>query len=832
MDPSKQLLLEHKNLNPTIYAYTDTRWSGMIKIGYTTRDAETRIKEQHPIATPTKTWKIIFSESAIRSDGSSFDDHDIHKYLRNKGIKNPEGEWFECSFEDLKVAYIAVKNRELNFENRINDFKMRPEQERAVEKTFRHFNDIKNNEPNCIPKFLWNCKMRFGKTFASYQLAKKMGLKKVLIMTFKPAILSAWKNDLETHIDFKGWKFVTTNSSQDELESISNSNNPIVCFGSFQDFLQLDKKTKCIKSKNKWVHQTKWDLVIFDEYHFGAWRENAKNLFDKQFSNDEENYYNEDLNQNYDSLDDYNVADLPISTQHYLYLSGTPFRALNIGEFIEEQIFTWTYTDEQAAKKNWVGENNPYESLPRMVMMCYQPPENIIKVAMNGEFNEFNLNEFFKANGKDDDAKFVHENEVQQWLNLIRGINNSDSDIINNLKQNKVRMPYHDTRFLDILQHTLWFLPSVSACFAMKNLLNQKQNKFYQDYKIIVCAGHKAGIGSETLDKLEKEIDNPVQTKSITLTCGKLTTGVTVKWWTGIFMLRNLSSPETYFQAAFRVQSPWEIRDDNNKKIIMKKECFIFDFSLNRALKQISDYSINLDPEVNEPKKQIEKLIQFLPVLAYQGANMDEIDADKILDFSISSTTATLLAKHWKSNVLINIDDATLTRLLNNTEAINTISKIEEFRTIKNDIETIISKSQTIRDIKKEASDKDLSNDEQKELKEKQKEYRSLREKYRAKLIKLITRIPIFMYLTDYREQCLKDVILKLEPKLFKKVTGIEISDFELLVSLELFNNSLMNESIWMFRRYEDKSLEYTGINKQNNNKIGGWDKVKTNDDK
>lgn len=832
MDPSKQLLLEHKNLNPTIYAYTDTHWQGMIKIGYTTRDAETRIKEQYPIATPTKTWKIIFEESAIRSDGSSFDDHDIHKYLKNKGIKNPEGEWFECSLEDLKAAYIAVEKRELNFENRINDFKMRPEQERAVEKTFKYFNDIQNNEPNCIPKFLWNCKMRFGKTFASYQLAKKMGFKKVLIMTFKPAILSAWKNDLETHIDFEGWKFVTTNSPEDELESISKSNNPIVCFGSFQDFLQLDKKTQCIKSKNTWVHQTNWDLVIFDEYHFGAWRENAKNLFGTAFSNDEENYYNEDLIQDYDPCNDYNVAELPISTQHYLYLSGTPFRALNIGEFIEEQIFTWTYTDEQAAKKNWVGENNPYESLPRMVMMCYQPPENIVKVATNGEFNEFNLNEFFKANGKDNDAKFVHENEVQQWLNLIRGINNSDSDIINNLKQNKVRMPYHDTRFLDVLQHTLWFLPSVSACFAMKNLLNQKQNKFYQDYKIIVCAGHKAGIGSEALDKLEKEIDNPVQTKSITLTCGKLTTGVTVKCWTGIFMLRNLSSPETYFQAAFRVQSPWEIHDDNNKKEIMKKECFIFDFSLNRALKQISDYSINLDPEANNPKKQIEKLIQFLPVLAYQGANMDEIDADKILDFSISSTTATLLAKQWKSNVLINIDNATLTRLLNSTRAIEAISKIEEFRMIKNDIETIISKSQAIRDIKKEASDKNLSNDEKKELKETQKEYRSLREKYRAKLIKLITRIPVFMYLTDYREQCLKDVILKLEPALFKKVTGIEISDFELLVSLELFNNSLMNEAIWNFRGYEDKSLEYTGINKQNNNSVGGWDKVKTNDDK
>ena len=207
-----------------------------------------------------------------------------------------------------------------------------------------------------------------------------------------------------------------------------------------------------------------------------------------------------------------------------------------------------------------------------MVLMTYKIPESIREVASQGEFDEFDLNEFFKAEGKGDDAKFRHENEVQKWLDLIRGsyLPSSVDDL--KLGQDKrPPMPYSDTRLLNILTHTLWFLPDVAACDAMKNLIDQRQNTFYHDYKVIVCAGTKAGIGLEALKPVQAAMANPLNSKTITLSCGKLTTGVTVRPWTGVFMLRNLKSPETYFQTAFRVQSPWEIKDDKGNPQIIRK---------------------------------------------------------------------------------------------------------------------------------------------------------------------------------------------------------------------------------------------------------------------
>lgn len=256
---------------------------------------------------------------------------------------------------------------------------------------------------------------------------------------------------------------------------------------------------------------------------------------------------------------------------YYLYLSGTPFRALNSGEFIEDQIYNWTYSDEQRAKENWQGDGNPYAALPRMVMMTYRIPDSIRQIAMQGEFNEFDLNVFFSAKGKGTDARFVYENEVQKWLDLIRGayLETSVDDL--KLGAKKPAMPYADVRLLNVLQHTLWFLPNVASCYAMKNLLMQKQNTFYHDYTINVCAGTGAGIGAAALEPVLKSMRDPLESKTITLSCGKLTTGVTVKPWTGIFMLRNLSSPETYFQAAFRVQSPWEITTDGGKRKLSRR---------------------------------------------------------------------------------------------------------------------------------------------------------------------------------------------------------------------------------------------------------------------
>ena len=466
--------------------------------------------------------------------------------------------------------------------------------------------------------------------------------------------------------------------------------------------------------------------------------------------------------------------------------------------------------------------------MPRMVLMTYKIPESIRSIATQGEFNEFDLNVFFSAKGEGEEACFIYENEVQKWLDLIRGSYLETTVDELKLGAKKPAMPYSDTRLLNILSHTLWFMPNVASCFAMKNLLMQKQNVFYHDYKVNVCAGPSAGIGINALKPVLDSMKNPLESKTITLSCGKLTTGVTIKPWTGIFMLRNLSSPETYFQAAFRVQSPWEIDTGTGTKDIMKKECYVFDFALDRALKQIADYSCRLNINENNPEKKVEEFISFLPVLAYDGSAMTPISAADVLDIALAGTSATLLARRWESALLVNVDNVTLERLLSNQAAMDALMKIEGFRSLNLDIQTIINKSEAVKKIKKESSRK-LTVKEKRALSHEEKEYKFKRKQIQEKLIKFATRIPVFMYLTDYRERSLKDVITQLEPGLFKKVTGLETKDFELLVSLGVFNGPLMNDAIYKFKRYEDSSLRYTGINKHKDENIGLFDTVISN---
>jgi len=700
---------------------------------------------------------------------------------------------------------------------------MRPEQQEAVDKAIAYFDSFTQENSDKTPHFLWNAKMRFGKTFATYQLAKKMGWTKILVLTFKPAVQSAWQEDLESHIDFAGWQFISRNGL--EFEN-ADKNKPLVCFGSFQDYLGKNSAGG-IKAKNEWVHLTNWDCVVFDEYHYGAWRDNAKELFEAEGKKELEFGEGE-------GIDYFDESIIPITTNAYLYLSGTPFRAIASGEFIEEQIYNWTYSDEQRAKELFASqgasENNPYAALPRMVMLTYQLPDSIREIAMKGEFNEFDLNVFFSATGNDKNAKFAYENEVQKWVDLIRG--NHLETAIDNLKlgAKKPPMPYSDTRLLNILSHTFWFLPTVASCHAMRNLLAQKQNKFYHDYKIIVAAGTSAGIGVEALPPVLQAMDNPLRTKSITLSCGKLTTGVSVKPWTGIFMLRNSSSPETYFQAAFRVQTPWVIKNPDstspNQEEIIKQECYVFDFAPDRALRQIADYSCRLNVDESNPEKKVEEFIHFLPVLAYDGSSMKQVDAAGILDMAMSGTTATLLARRWESALLVNVDNNTLERLMKNEEAMQALMNIEGFRNLNQDIETIINKTDAVKKAKKEANKRDLTKEEKKELTEAEKEYKSMRKQIQEKLIKFATRIPVFMYLTDYRERSLRDVITQLEPALFKKVTGLIVRDFELLVSLGVFNSALMNDAVYKFKRYEDASLEYVGFNRHAGENIGLYDTV------
>ncbi|MGQ9901444.1 MAG: GIY-YIG nuclease family protein [Fimbriimonadales bacterium] len=794
---------------PKIYAYEDTnpQYAGLLKVGYTTRDVRQRVAEQYPTQRPgPPPYRIVLEEPAMRNDGTVFTDREVHRMLRTNGVRQEAGEWFRCTVDQVKSAIIAVRTGQLNSESRSLNYTMRPEQQEAVEKTAEYFQRMRKEQPNKPSHFLWNCKMRFGKTFAAYQLAKRMGWTKILVLTFKPAVQSAWEEDLKSHVDFTDWQFIASKEVPKSGEPAYDRHRPLVCFGSFQDYLGKNPSTGGIKTKNEWVHTTHWDCVILDEYHYGAWRESAKELFETE--DEKEAEY--ELGGGMEYLDE---EIMPITTDHYLYLSGTPFRAIATGEFIEEQIYNWTYLDEQRAKQEWHGSDNPYAALPRMVLMTYQLPDAIRQIALQGEFNEFSLNEFFAAEGVGAHARFKHENEVQKWLDMIRGQFLPCS--IDHLKMggDKPPLPFSDVRLLSVLSHTLWFLPSVAACYAMRNLLRQRQNRFYHDFEVIVAAGKEAGIGVKALEPVLKAMGNPLETKTITLTCGKLTTGVTVRPWTGIFMLRDTSSPETYFQAAFRVQSPWTIKNPDgvspNEELILKEECYVFDFAPNRALRLIADYSCRLNTNEDNPEKKVEEFIQFLPVLAYDGSSMKQIDAAGILDMAMSGTTATLLARRWESALLVNVDNETLRRLMANEAAMKALMSIEAFRNLRQDIETIINKSEAVKKAKREANDRKLTPQEKQELSEEEKQYKSLRKQIQEKLIKFATRIPAFMYLTDYREQTLRDVITQLEPELFKKVTGLSIKDFELLVSLGVFNNALMNDAIYKFRRYEDPSLVY-----------------------
>ena len=810
---------------PTIYAFASTHpdHAGLLKVGYTERVAADRIAEQFPSG--LNAYRVELIEPAMRSDGSCFTDHDVHKYLRAKGVKNTSHEWFKCTVAQVRAAVVAVRERTANVEDRTLSFGLRPEQLEAVQMTAEYFRKAKKDQKGHSPHFLWNAKMRFGKTFAAYQLARKMCWTKVLVLTFKPAVVHAWSEDLNRHIDFEGWQFITRDGELTYEQA--NKKKPLVCFGSFQDFLQRTT-TGAIKPRNEWVHNTEWDCVILDEYHYGAWRENAKGLFGA----DEEDA-GEVAEEVSKSEVEFDESILPITTGHYLYLSGTPFRALASGEFIEEQIYNWTYSDEQRAKRDWDGPGaNPYLSLPRLVLMTYTLPDDIRQVAEEGEFNEFDLNEFFAAAGDADDAEFEHEDEVQKWLGLIRGAYRGTT--VDDLKLGKDRppLPFSDARLLGVLQHSFWFLPSVASCYAMARLLKSKQNTFYHEYNVVIAAGSRAGIGAAALPPVLEAMDEPLSSKSITLSCGKLTTGVTVRPWAGLLMLRKCSSPETYFQSAFRVQSPWTVSDEQGKEVVVKPECYVFDFAPNRALRQIADYGSRLATDDTTAEHRVAELVGFLPVLAYDGSSMRQLDAAAILDIATAGTSATLLAKRWESVLLVNVDDSTLTRLMNDPAAMAALSAIEGFRNLNADLETIINRSEQIKDAKRKAgTGKVPSTKEKKELTEAEKERKSLRKQVQEKLIKFAARVPVFMYLTDFREQRLKDVITKLEPKLFKRVTGLTTDDFERLVSLGVFNSALMNDAVWKFRRYEDASLRYMGVSRHKGMEVGLFDTVLTEED-
>ena len=803
---------------------------GLLKVGETTYPtARQRIKQQLGTAYPgLKGVSIRYDEPATRADGTEFSDHDVHAALVAAGINRPGGEWFEATLDEVKAAIQVVRTGHAFQPKRTQSFGMRPEQRAAVELTSAYF---RNHSGGQAPRFLWNAKMRFGKTFTTYQLAKEMGWRRVLVLTFKPAVATAWQDDLVSHVDFDGWTYVDKDSSPEERDEAADAPGPVVWFASLQDLGGRDTDGH-IKAKNEVIHLIDWDAIVLDEYHFGAWRDSARELYDPT---DKE--IPGDVPTGNESADDAStleeaVDELQVKARHYLYLSGTPFRAITNGEFTEDAIFNWTYVDEQREKQVWddAAGPNPYITLPRMEMYTYDMGADAQDYASDGEFNGFSLNELFKAT-KTSGGEYAFErpNEVGEFLEMLRG-KMSDQMKQQVLTQDKPPFPYEAVRFTTAIKHSVWYMSNVAACFAMADLL--RNHPYFSEFEIVVAAGAGAGQGAAALPPVEAAIAQVKKDHgrgSITLSCGKLMTGVTVREWGAILMLRSLKSPESYFQAAFRVQSPWAHRDAEGHWDLLKPVSYVFEFDPNRALSLVAEYGSKLATTgETTPAQAIGELINYLPIYGFSGGAMTALDAAAVLDWATAGVGAAALARRWNSPLLVDVNERTLEAVLNQPALMESLENIEDFRALVDHAQTVITNTKDLKKAKREQGGK-LDKDQKK----KQTETANKRKEIREKLQKFLAKIPVFMYTTDFREEALKHVIESLDSERFARATGLTVQDFRTMSAIGLFNAQHLNHAIYQFKRFESASLDYAltpeeRARRHQNEQMGLWDTVAT----
>lgn len=779
---------------------------GVIKVGQTTKaSARARIKQQLGTAYPNLDGvSILFDEPAVRADGTEFTDHDVHHTLVAMGIKRPGGEWFEATLDEVKLAINTVVAGQTLEPMRTASFPPRDEQTLAVEVTSAYFRARAAGKIRRPPKFLWNAKMRFGKTFATYQLALAMGWTRVLVLTYKPAVQTQWRDDLLTHVHFNGWRFIDRDTSASDRQAAVTAASPLVWFASFQD---LGGRTPegAIKPHNKAIHQIDWDCIVLDEYHFGAWRDSARELYDPT---------DVGLAEEEEPTDRVTEEDLGLTSAHYLYLSGTPFRAITNGEFTEDAIFNWTYIDEQAAKANWDDESCPnrYADLPRMEMYAYEMGPDAQAWAQDGEFNAFSLSVFFRArkvnpNSRSTEAGayvFDDPTRVSEFLAMLRGKLSSQMKALI-VGGEKTPFPYESAVFKRAIRHSVWYLPDVAACFAMRDMLDA--DPYFGGFEVVVAAGSKTPQGALAKPPVEVAIGNATRTGSgsITLSCGKLMTGVTVREWGAILMLRSLMSPESYFQAAFRVQSPWAYRDAEGNLDVQKDVCYVFEFDPNRALSLVAEYGVRLASGAQmSPSEAIAQLLNYLPIFGFAGARMTELDASNVLDWATAGIGATALAQRWSSPLLVEVNERTLGAVLEHPGLLEALAQIEDFRALVDNAAQVVTSTKLLKKVKREqGGELDPEQRRQQDATAKQ------RKEIREKLQKFLSKIPVFMYSTDFREEALRDVIESLDSDLFERVTGLTVEDFKVLNDLGLFNAQHMDAAIYQFKSFETASLHY-----------------------
>lgn len=832
---------------------TSSEGHGRFKVGYTGRkDPRVRIKEQTGTLYPGGDGIVIhIDEEAVRDDGTTFDDHDVHRVLDSAGIQR-QSEVVDATLDEIRAAIAAVRTNRPYDAERTADFPMRPEQQDAVDRTAAYFAEhVGDRNP---PRFLWNAKMRFGKTFTTYQLARRMDWKRVLVLTYKPAVKDQWREDLVSHVDFADWMFADRDEPCDP-----DSPQPFVWFASFQDLLGTTVDGD-VKDHNVDLHLIDWDCIVLDEYHFGAWQGAAKEVTSPATTAGDpqkaEEKKEEAAAEQADELaellgegtprllaavpeagitGDLAASDLRLSARHYLYLSGTPFRALTEGEFNEDAIFNWTYPDEQSSKQAWDDDRsndparNPYRELPQMQMFTYSLAKVTTATIEQHSDGLFDLSGFFAAEKVGSEYHFKNPDGVAEFLNMLRGrlTQTATQKLLNNFKP---PFPYSDDRFTEAVEHTVWFLPTVASANAMKATL--KTHSFFRDFLVHVAAGSAAKMGAEAKKPVDKMLATAAKQnkQTITLSVGKLMTGVTVPQWGAMLILRSLKSPESYFQAAFRVQSPWTVKNDDGTRTIKKNICYVFDFDPNRALTLIYQYGTKLSGGSLRvpPSDVIGELIGHLPIFAFDGGAMDEVDVNTVMNWGTAGAGAAMLAKRWASPRLIDLSEDVLTKLLGDDDLLKRLEQVEDFRNLRQEATKIIAQSKEIRSGKKKREDRPDEPDDP-ELAAARKAKRDQVKTLRAKLLKFIQAIPVFMYLTDYREEALVHVIESLDTQLFERVTGLTLDDFHKLAEVGVFNPVHMDEAIWQFRLFERASLDYLGTQFPGSepDELGLWETTK-----
>ncbi len=620
-----------KRVVPMIYAYTTpeiARHNGWTKIGYTEQSVEKRLKQQ------AHTVDVIYHEewrgNAVYDDGSgeTFSDKDFHTYLRKLGIENNrKNEWFHISGQESQKRFFEFRSNRgvAKTEDMVIPYCLRKEQELAVMQTKEYYQSGNGKE------YLWNAKPRFGKTLSVYELCKRMEAQNVLIVTNRPAIANSWYSDYMKFLgEESGYRFVSSTDSLKGKAFVFSRTEYI------KANLVLDHPYNCIEfislqdlkgsiyfggqyDKLQEVSDMNWDLLVIDEAHEGV------------------DTYKTDIAFNH------------INRKFTLHLSGTPFKALANDKFPQNAIFNWTYADEQLSKHNWdwsTGEENPYITLPQLNMFTYQMSE-IIKdelkqgIEIQGETEEyaFDLNLFFQTKN----GKFVHESSVDKFLNAMT---------------TQQKFPFSTDKLREELKHTFWLLNRVDSAKALAEKL--EQHPIFKEYKIILAAGDGK---LEEEEENKKSFDKVIEAvkkyeKTITLSVGQLTTGVTIPEWTAVLMLSNVKSPSLYMQAAFRAQNPCLF--SNNGIFYRKKNAYVFDFDPARTLMIFEEFANDLSAETSDGrgdstirKKNIGELLNFFPVIGEdEQGEMIELDAEKVLSIPRKIRSQEVVRRGFMSDFL------------------------------------------------------------------------------------------------------------------------------------------------------------------------------------